>query len=123
MFVDNNSIDQTFANASSAGATVLTENKKGYGYACLRAMKYVAEQSKAPDIIVFIDGDYSDYPHELEILVKPILEDKIDLVIGARVKHFREAGSMTPQQIFGNWLATSLMKLLFGGNIYRPWAV
>ena len=114
--VDNNSTDQTFANAASVGATVLTENKKGYGYACLKGMKYVAKQSKAPDIIVFIDGDYSDYPQELDALVRPILEDQKDLVIGARVKRFREEGSMTPQQIFGNWLATFLMKVLFGAT-------
>ena len=66
-----------------------------------------------PDIIVFLDGDFSDYPKELTKVVKPIIEDGIDLVIGARVKQLREKGSMTPQQIFGNWLATFLMKLFF----------
>ncbi len=111
--VSNNSTDDTIKNAKNAGATVLSENRKGYGYACLCGMDYVAKQSKRPDIIVFIDGDYSDYPEELDKVVAPILEKDIDFVIGARVKRLREEGSMTPQQVFGNWLATFLMKLLF----------
>ena len=114
--VNNNSSDKTFENALSAGATVLTEDRKGYGFACLKGMDYVAQQSKLPDIIVFIDGDYSDYPEELNKIVAPILNDDRDFVVGARVKSLREEGSMTPQQIFGNWLATSLMKLFFGAN-------
>ncbi|WP_422083353.1 glycosyltransferase family 2 protein [Ulvibacterium sp.] len=111
--VSNNSTDDTIKNAKKAGAIVLSENRKGYGYACLCGMDYVAKQSKPPDIIVFIDGDYSDYPEELDKVVAPILEKNIDFVIGARVKRLREEGSMTPQQVFGNWLATFLMKLLF----------
>lgn len=114
--VNNNSSDDTAKNAQLAGATVLTEERKGYGYACLKGMDYVAHQSKAPDIIVFIDGDYSDYPEELDKVVDPILNDGKDFVIGARVKRLREKGSMTPQQIFGNWLATSLMKVFFGAT-------
>jgi len=111
--VNNNSSDSTLENAQAAGATVLTEERKGYGYACLKGMDYVAQQSVVPDIIVFIDGDYSDYPEELNKVVAPILNKGYDFVIGARVKRLREQGSMTPQQIFGNWLATFLMKLLF----------
>jgi len=111
--VNNNSTDQTVQNAEAAGATVLTESRKGYGYACLKGMNYIAEQSNQPDIIVFIDGDYSDYPEELDQVVAPIINENIDFVIGARVKRLREEGSMTPQQIFGNWLATFLMKLFF----------
>jgi len=114
--VNNNSSDNTVQNAKNAGATVLTENRKGYGYACLKGMNYIAEQSDQPNIIVFIDGDYSDYPDELTKLVAPILNNHYDFVIGARVKRLREEGSMTPQQIFGNWLATSLMKLFFGAT-------
>ncbi|MBC6998992.1 glycosyltransferase family 2 protein [Cytophaga sp. FL35] len=114
--VNNNSSDKTEANAKAAGATVLSEKRKGYGYACLKGMDYVASQSKTPDIIVFLDGDYSDYPEELTKLVEPILLQNLDFVIGARVKRLREEGSMTPQQIFGNWLATFLMKLLFGAT-------
>jgi len=111
--INNNSTDDTLLNAEAAGATVLSENRKGYGYACLKGMDYIAEQSNLPDIIVFIDGDYSDYPEELTKIVDPILNGEYDFVIGSRVKSLREEGSMTPQQIFGNWLATFLMKLFF----------
>ncbi|MEO9478466.1 MAG: glycosyltransferase family 2 protein [Maribacter dokdonensis] len=114
--VNNNSTDDTVKNAKAAGATVLTENKKGYGYACLYGLDYVAKKSKQPDIIVFIDGDYSDYPEELDKVVAPILENDIDFVVGAREKSLREEGSMTPQQVFGNWLATFLMRLFFGAK-------
>jgi glycosyltransferase involved in cell wall biosynthesis len=114
--VNNNSSDDTVKNAEAAGATVLTELKKGYGYACLRGLEYVASKSKQPDIVVFIDGDYSDYPEELDKVVAPILEDNIDFVVGARRKNLREEGSMTPQQVFGNWLATFLMRLFFGAK-------
>ena len=111
--VSNNSNDDTEINAKNAGATVLTENNKGYGYACLKGMNYISNQAEKPDIIVFLDGDYSDYPEELIKIVKPIIEDNIDFVIGARVKGLREKGSMTIPQIFGNWLATTLMILFF----------
>ena len=114
--VDNDSSDNTAQNAQKVGATVLKENRKGYGYACLRGMQYVSEQPSPPDIIVFIDGDYSDYPEELSKIVAPIIEKNIDFVIGARDKRLREEGSMTPQQVFGNKLATFLMKLFFGAT-------
>ena len=112
----NNSTDNTVENAKKAGATVLQESRKGYGYACLKGMDYISEQKQKPDIIVFLDGDYSDYPEQLTELIEPILKDNIDFVIGSRVKRLREEGSMTPQQIFGNWLATFLMKLFFGAK-------
>lgn len=111
--VSNNSTDNTEFNARKAGATVLTEPQKGYGYACLKGMDYVAHQEIKPDIIVFLDGDYSDYPEELTKIIQPITENNIDFVIGARVKRFREQGSMTLPQIFGNWLATTLMRIMF----------
>ncbi|MCF6296363.1 MAG: glycosyltransferase family 2 protein [Flavobacteriaceae bacterium] len=114
--VSNNSTDLTEINAKQAGATVLTENQKGYGYACLKGMDYISKQNPKPDIIVFLDGDYSDFPEELTKLVQPIIKNDIDFVIGARVKRLREQGSMTPQQVFGNWLATFLMKLMFGAK-------
>ncbi len=114
--VSNNSTDDTEINAKNAGATVLSETNKGYGYACLKGMDYVAQQVPLPDIIVFLDGDYSDYPEELTKIVQPIIENNVDFVIGARVKQLREAGSMTTPQIFGNWLATRLMKLFFGST-------
>lgn len=118
--INNNSTDDTAKNAKNAGATVLTENRKGYGYACLKGMEHIAKQSlnpqNKPNIIVFLDGDYSDYPDELTKLIAPILNEDIDFVIGARVKRLREGGSMTPQQIFGNWLATFLMSLFFNAK-------
>jgi glycosyltransferase involved in cell wall biosynthesis len=114
--VNNNSSDFTEVNAKKAGATVLNESQKGYGYACLKGINYLNNQVIKPDIVVFLDGDYSDYPEELTKLVNPIILNDIDFVIGARVKRLREKHSMTPQQIFGNWLATSLMKLFFNGK-------
>jgi glycosyltransferase involved in cell wall biosynthesis len=111
--VSNNSTDDTEKNAGIAGATVLTESNKGYGYACLKGMNYISTQTKKPDIIVFLDGDYSDYPEELTKIVSPIMNDNVDFVVGARIKELRENGSMTLPQIFGNWLATSLMSLFF----------
>ena len=111
--VSNNSTDDTEINAKSAGATVLVEPNRGYGFACLKGMTYVAELKEQPDIIVFLDGDYSDYPEELTKIVQPIIEDDIDFVIGSRDKELREDGSMTLPQIFGNWLATTLMKIMF----------
>jgi glycosyltransferase involved in cell wall biosynthesis len=111
--VSNNSTDFTEEVARIAGATVLSENRKGYGYACLKGMEYIATLSEKPDIVVFLDGDYSDYPEELTKLIEPILKSNIDFVIGARVQKLREFGAMTPQQIFGNWLATFLMTVFF----------
>lgn len=114
--VSNNSTDATMEVAKKAGATVLSEEKRGYGYACLKGMHYISQQSNLPDIIVFLDGDYSDYPEELTKIVAPILDDNIDFVIGARDKKLREDGSMTFPQKFGNWLATSLMRLFFNSK-------
>ncbi|AUC16413.1 UDP-glucose--dolichyl-phosphate glucosyltransferase [Tenacibaculum sp. SZ-18] len=114
--VSNNSTDNTELNATNAGATVLQEKRRGYGYACLKGMEYITKQGKKPDIIVFLDGDYSDYPEQLDEITAPIINDDIDFVIGSRVKRLRENGSMTPQQVFGNWLATFLMKVFFGAK-------
>ncbi|MDC1230151.1 glycosyltransferase family 2 protein, partial [bacterium] len=111
--VSNTSTDNTELNAKNAGATVLIEPQKGYGYACLKGLDYIAKQDSKPDIVVFLDGDYSDYPEELTKIVKPIIEENIDFVVGARVKELREEGAMTKPQIFGNWLATTLMGLFF----------
>jgi len=111
--VNNNSTDQTENVAKMAGATVLREPQRGYGYACLKGLEYIASQEIKPDIVVFLDGDYSDFPEELHKIVDPIINNNMDLVIGSRVKRWREKGSMTFPQVFGNWLATSLMKLFF----------
>lgn len=114
--ISNNSTDKTEDVAKNAGATVLLESRKGYGYACLKGMEYISELEIKPDIVVFLDGDYSDYPEELTKLIEPIVNQNIDFVIGARVASLRESGSMTPQQVFGNWLATFLMKVFFGAR-------
>jgi glycosyltransferase involved in cell wall biosynthesis len=111
--VNNNSTDATKKNAQDAGATVLTELKAGYGNACLKGIEYIKKQKKTTDIVVFLDGDYSDYPDQLTKIVTPIIEKNIDFVVGSRVKKFREKGAMQPQQIFGNWLATFLMRVFF----------
>ena len=111
IIVDNNSTDITKDIAKDKGATVLFEPKKGYGHACLKGIDYLAKDP--PDIVVFLDGDYSDFPEELLDLVAPITNDSYDFVVGARKKALREAGSMTPQQVFGNALACTLMKLFF----------
>ena len=113
--VDNNSKDNTYFAARQAGATVLKEPRQGYGQACLTGIAYALNKPIAsrPDIIVFLDGDYSDHPEEMPKLVQPILDNKADLVIGSRALGNRQRGAMTPQQIFGNWLATTLLKYLY----------
>jgi glycosyltransferase involved in cell wall biosynthesis len=111
--VNNNSTDATAQNAQDAGATVLSELKPGYGNACLKGIDYIKQQKIDIDIVVFLDGDYSDYPEELSKIIAPILDKDIDFVLGSRVEKLREKGAMQPQQIFGNWLATGLMRLFF----------
>ena len=111
---NNASADQTAEVAKAHGATVVNQPLKGYGNACLAGMAYVAAKTDKPDIIVFLDGDYSDHPEELPSLIGPITEGGMDLVIGSRATGSRESGSMTPQQVFGNWLATFLIRLFFG---------
>lgn len=114
--VSNNSTDETERNARNAGATVLSEDRKGYGYACLKGMEFLSRQNQQPDIIVFLDGDYSDYPEEMNKILDPIIQENKDFVVGARVRKWREKGSMTFPQIFGNRLATILMKLFFNSR-------
>jgi glycosyltransferase involved in cell wall biosynthesis len=111
--VDNGSTDDTYQQAIDAGATALRQTTRGYGIACLTGIEYLKNQKYRPDIVVFLDGDYSDYPEEIPALVEPIQNGEVDFVIGSRTLGKREIGSMTPQQLFGNWLATSLMKLFF----------
>jgi len=112
--INNNSTDKTAINALNAGATVLEEQNMGYGNACLKGMTHVAQKEIKPNIIVFLDADYSDYPEEMVDLIKPIIEQNMDMVIGSRALGNLEKGAMTPQQVFGNWLATFLLKLFYG---------
>lgn len=112
--VNNNSTDETVEKASAAGATVIDEPLKGYGNACLKGMDYIKNKPTPPEVVVFLDADYSDYPQEMKLLLQPINDQNMDMVIGSRALGNREKGAMTPQQIFGNWLATFLMKLFYG---------
>lgn len=112
--VNNASTDQTEKIALAAGATVLREPVPGYGRACLKGIDYLKKSTVQPDIVVFLDADHSDYPGEMGLLIALIKDDKADLVIGSRALGERERGAMTPQQIFGNWLATRLLKLFYG---------
>ena len=111
---NNNSTDNTRTEAERVGATVLDEPQKGYGAACLKGMSYIAEKEIKPDVVVFLDGDYSDYPQEMSSLIQPIKEEGYDMVIGSRALGDLERGSMQIQQIFGNWLATTLIKMIYG---------
>ena len=111
--VNNNSNDATSENAAAAGATVLLETFQGYGAACLKGMAYISSKETLPDILVFLDADYSDYPQQMEALIKPILERHYDLVIGSRVLGRKEKGSMTLPQQFGTKLATILLRIFY----------
>jgi len=114
--VDNASTDKTSDIAREKGATTLRENRKGYGYSCLKGMDHIKKKANKNDIIVFLDGDYSDFPGEIEMLISPIISSGYDMVIGSRVLGERQKGSMLFQQIAGNWLATKLIKLFFNAH-------
>lgn len=109
--VDNGCTDNTAAIAKRNGARVVTESRRGYGYACLAGIAALATQP--PDIVVFLDGDYSDYPTDMPQLLHPILENRAALVIGARTQGDAKA-SLLPQARFGNWLACFLIHRFFG---------
>ncbi|WP_291778433.1 glycosyltransferase family 2 protein [Cecembia sp.] len=111
--INNNSNDRTGNVAKAAGAIVLEEPQMGYGKACLTGMAFLSTLAEPPDILVFLDGDYSDYPEQLMDLIGPIIYDDYDMVIGSRAKGKRQSGSMTLPQVFGNWLATSLMRWIY----------
>jgi len=112
--VDNNSSDLTKEKALQQGAIVLEEKYQGYGASCLCGINYLMDQDIIPDIIVFLDADYADFPEELPNVVEPIFTQQMDLVIGSRALGNRELGSMTVPQLFGNWLATRLVRLFYG---------
>ncbi len=111
--VNNNSQDGTAVNALLAGATVLNESYQGYGAACLKGMSYIAQKEIKPDIVVFIDADYSDHPEQVYLLLKPIIQEEYDMVIGSRTLGEREKGSMTIQQKIGNKIASALLRWLY----------
>lgn len=110
--VDNGSTDRTQEVASKHGARVVRESRRGYGSACLAGMSRLGK----PDVVVFLDGDFSDHPEEMDRLVDPIVVDETDMVIGSRVRGESAPGALTLQARFGNWLACRLMKLFWGAE-------
>ncbi len=112
--VNNNSSDDTAFVAREKGAIVVDEPRQGYGAACMRGVEYLQSRPGKPDIVVFLDADYSDYPEEMIALIEPIFEQNFDLVLGSRSPGKMQKGAMPVQQIFGNRLATFLIKTLYG---------
>ena len=113
LVVDSNSSDGTPEIAAKMGARVVREERRGYGRACLTGL----EAANAPDIVVFLDGDYSDRPAELPVLLAPILEDRADITLGSRMGEHRVPGALPWHAVFGNWLAAGLIRFLYGVNI------
>lgn len=109
LVVDNGSTDATATVARKQGARVIWEPQRGYGAACLAGINALT----TPDIVVFLDGDYSDHPEEMDRLVDPLVRNNADLVIGSRVMGQRQPGALTPQARFGNWLACLLIRLIW----------
>lgn len=109
--VDNGSTDATARVATEAGADVVREDEKGYGAACLRGLRELS--ADPPDVVVFLDGDYSDHPDELPLVAAPVLSGEADLVIGSRMTGESERGALLPQARFGNRLACLLMRLIW----------
>lgn len=112
--VNNASTDLTQLHAEQAGAIVIKQELRGYGNACLKGIEHIALMAQKPDVVVFMDADYSDYPEEMRGLCEPIFARGMDMVIGSRALGNREKGAMTVPQVFGNWLATSLLRLFYG---------
>jgi len=111
--VDSNSTDGTPEIAAKMGARVIHEPRRGYGRACLTGLA----AANSPDVVVFLDGDYSDRPSELPILLAPILDGRADITLGSRLHHQRNSGALPWHQVFGNRLAVSLIRPLYGLNI------
>jgi glycosyltransferase involved in cell wall biosynthesis len=112
--VNNASTDETERNARTAGATVLREERQGYGWACLRGIDYA--RSRTPDVVVFLDGDYSDHPDEMDRLLAPIRRGEADFVVGSRIAGESEPGALLPQARWGNRVACTLMRLFWGAR-------
>jgi len=110
--VSNGSADATELNAAEAGATVLCEPKKGYGWACMKGIEYL--EADPPDVVVFLDGDYSDHPEEVVQVAGPVVDGEADFVIGSRVGGVSEPGALLPQARVGNWFACTVIRLVSG---------
>ncbi len=107
--VDNGSTDNTIEILVKNNIEYVKENRKGYGSACFSGIQYINEKYPDTEIIVFLDGDYSDYPEEIDKILNPLINEKYDLVIGVRQNKY----ALTPQARFGNWLAIKLIKILY----------
>lgn len=110
--VDNGSADETAAVAASAGAEVISETRRGYGYACAAGTEAAIE--RGADLVAYIDADHSSRPDELATLLQPLVDDEADLVLGSRVLGHIEGGAMAPHQRLGNRLSAALMRRLYG---------
>jgi glycosyltransferase involved in cell wall biosynthesis len=126
LVVDNGSQDATASEALAAGARLVSEPRRGYGYACAAGVA----AAQGADVLVFMDGDYSFLPADLPRLLEPILADQADLVLGSRLQGGIAPGAMPPHQRWGNRLAAWLVKRLYGLQltdlgpyraIRRPW--
>jgi len=113
LVVDSNSTDGTAEIAEAMGARVLREPRRGYGRACLTGLANV----DSPDVVVFLDGDYSDRPDELPLLLAPIAEGKADITLGSRLAKQNVPGGLQWHSAFGNWLAAAMIRVLYGQSI------
>jgi len=114
--VDNGSTDATAAVARAGGALVVSESVRGYGRACLAGFQTACELGA--EIVVFMDGDGSDDPADLPLLLEPVLEGRAELTIGSRITPRAERGAVPPQARLGNWLVSRLLRLLYGAQIH-----
>ncbi len=114
LVVDNGSSDDTAEVATRLGATLVSEPRRGYGRACLTGIETLARRDRPPDVVVFLDADYSDHPDELVRIVRPIAEGRADIVVGSRVLGEHEPGALLPQARFGNLLASWLIRRCYG---------
>jgi glycosyltransferase involved in cell wall biosynthesis len=112
--VDNGSTDGSAEVARGLGATVVHEPRRGYGQACLAGIRELAARPHPPDVVLFLDADHSDHADELPRILAPIAEGRADFVVGSRVLGEREPGALLPQARFGNWLASWLIRRLYG---------
>ena len=112
--VDNGSTDRTGEVAQAAGAIVVSEPQRGYGAACLKGIEEAKRYD--PGIIVFLDGDFSDHPEEMPALIKPIVEDGYDMVIGSRMIGEREPGAQPIQSMIGNYMVPRIIRFLYGAH-------
>ena len=114
LVVDNGSQDNSAAVARQAGAIVLSEPHRGYGRACLKGIDWLKKNAPDTDFVVFLDGDYSDFPAEIELLLKPLQNGHFNFVLGSRTIKRQSRRALTPQARFGNLLATRLIDLFWG---------